>query len=121
MLLFCFFQRAPLNIVLKHCVDAALFLPIIFGILFFLFEFFQDALLSLAVFCIVWVCDLVTVTTNRSRKPVRFLPQLLFVYLFLFHLYFFRYPLGFSSLALLTTIAFIQHSVFAAWKDMQVM
>lgn len=42
--------------------------------------------------------------------------QVFFLYFTLFHVYFFSFPFGFSYLALVTTVLFLQHSMLFCWN-----
>lgn len=42
--------------------------------------------------------------------------QVFFLYFTLFHVYFFSFPFGFSYLALVTTVLFLQHSMLFFWN-----
>jgi hypothetical protein len=46
----------------------------------------------------------------RSKASIRFFPKLFCGYFYLFHIYFFCFPYGFSYLAWLTTMLFILHA-----------
>lgn len=48
--------------------------------------------------------------------PPAFAPQVFFLYFTLFHVYFFSFPFGFSYLALVTTVLFLQHSMLFCWN-----
>lgn len=45
------------------------------GILFFLFEFFSDQLLAFMVLSVVWLCEVYSVVSVRTRMCIRFFPQ----------------------------------------------
>ncbi|CAM9668925.1 unnamed protein product, partial [Ectocarpus sp. 6 AP-2014] len=86
------------------------------GILFFLFEFFSDQLLAFMVLSVVWLCEVYSVVSVRTAVCIRFFPQVFFLYFTLFHVYFFSFPFGFSYLALVTTVLFLQHSMLFCWN-----
>ncbi|CAM9474753.1 unnamed protein product, partial [Laminaria digitata] len=86
------------------------------GILFFLFEFFSDQLLAFMVLSVVWLCEVYSVVSVRTYMCIRFFPQVFFLYFTLFHVYFFSFPFGFSYLALVTTVLFLQHSMLFFWN-----
>ncbi|CAM9650644.1 unnamed protein product, partial [Ectocarpus fasciculatus] len=86
------------------------------GILFFLFEFFSDQLLAFMVLSVVWLCEVYSVVSVRTSVCIRFFPQVFFLYFTLFHVYFFSFPFGFSYLALVTTVLFLQHSMLFCWN-----
>ncbi|CAN0023683.1 unnamed protein product, partial [Ectocarpus sp. 8 AP-2014] len=91
-------------------------LPSKVGILFFLFEFFSDQLLAFMVLSVVWLCEVYSVVSVRTAVCIRFFPQVFFLYFTLFHVYFFSFPFGFSYLALVTTVLFLQHSMLFCWN-----
>jgi hypothetical protein len=97
---------APL--IFTHVVESLVFVPIMVGILFFLFEFFSDQLLAFLVLSVVWLCEVYSVISVRTYTCIGFFPRVFFLYFTLFHIYFFSFPFGFSYLALLTTVVFLQ-------------
>ncbi|CAB1106595.1 unnamed protein product [Ectocarpus sp. CCAP 1310/34] len=105
---------APL--IFTHVVESLVFVPIMVGILFFLFEFFSDQLLAFMVLSVVWLCEVYSVVSVRTAVCIRFFPQVFFLYFTLFHVYFFSFPFGFSYLALVTTVLFLQHSMLFCWN-----
>ncbi|CAM9250929.1 unnamed protein product [Discosporangium mesarthrocarpum] len=109
---------APL--VFTHVVESLVFVPIMVGILFFLFEFFSDQLLAFMVLSVVWLCEVYSVISVRTTMCIRFFPQVFFLYFTLFHIYFFSFPFGFSYLALMTTVLFLEHSMLFFWNRYEV-
>ncbi|CAN0374997.1 unnamed protein product [Pylaiella littoralis] len=109
---------APL--IFTHVVESLVFVPIMVGILFFLFEFFSDQLLAFMVLSVVWLCEVYSVVSVRTSVCIRFFPQVFFLYFTLFHVYFFSFPFGFSYLALVTTVLFLQHSMLFCWNRYEV-
>lgn len=95
------------GIVFSHVIESLVFVPIMVGMLFFLFEFFKDQLLAFFVLSIVWLCELFSVVSLRTRLAIMYYPRLFLCYFALFHIYFFSYPFGFSYSALLTTVLFL--------------
>ncbi|KAK4536587.1 hypothetical protein CDCA_CDCA09G2612 [Cyanidium caldarium] len=93
-------------------MHALVLVPIITGILFFLFEFFDNQLLAFCVLVLAWLAEVVVMLTWRSGIPAYVLPRAFAAYMLAFHLYFFSFPLGFSWLALFTCAAFMQHTMF---------
>lgn len=67
-----------------------------------------------------------------KRPPIRWLlspsslmlslllRQVFFLYFTLFHVYFFSFPFGFSYVALVTTVLFLQHSMLFFWNRYEV-
>eukprot|EP01041_Mallomonas_annulata_P010174 gene10174-21207_t len=109
---------APL--VLTHVVESLVFVPIMVGILFFLFEFFSDQLLAFMVLSLVWMAEVFSVVSVRTLHSVRFFPRVFFLYFCIFHFYFFSFPFGFSYVALFTTVLFLQHSLLFCWNHYEV-
>ena len=109
-------QQGYGQVVLRYALDALVFIPIIAGMLFFLFEFFDDQALAFAVLIIAWLCEFAACGSTRHWVSRLFLPRLFFCYFGAFHLYFFSFPLGFSWLALGTSIAFMVHAALTVWN-----
>jgi len=97
-------------------VESLVFVPIMVGILFFLFEFFSDQLLAFMVLTLVWMCEVYSVICVRTTTSIRFCPRVFFFHFTLFHIYFFSFPFGFSYLALITTVLFLTHSMLFFWN-----
>ncbi len=104
------------RVVLRYALDALVFVPIVAGMLFFLFEFFDDQALAFAVLCIAWLCEFATSGSTRHWISRLYLPRLFFCYFGGFHLYFFSFPLGFTWVALATAIAFMLHAALTVWN-----
>ncbi|CAM9621367.1 unnamed protein product, partial [Heterosigma akashiwo] len=94
-------------LVLSHMAESLVFVPVMIGILFFLFEFYADQLLAFEVLSVVWTCEVFSVVCLRSYASLRFFPPAFLLYFSLFHAYFFMFPFGFSYLALLTAALFL--------------
>lgn len=109
-------QRGYARVVFRYALDALVFVPIVAGMLFFLFEFFDDQALAFAVLCIAWLCEFAASGSTRHWVSRLFLPRLFLCYFGGFHLYFFSYPLGFTWLALATSIAFMLHAALTVWN-----
>ncbi|KAG0593955.1 hypothetical protein M758_UG035000 [Ceratodon purpureus] len=108
------------RLIFIHVVESLVFVPIMIGILFFLFEFFDDQLLAFMVLTLVWLCELFTMISVRMPLSMRFFPRFFFLYFMIFHIYFFSYAYGFSYLAFLATAAFMQHLVLFFWNRFEV-
>lgn len=110
-------SRLPYTgVVLRYALDGLVFVPIVTGILFFLFEFFDDQLLAFCVLAVAWLCEVTVAVSNRHWVSRHYLPRLLFTYFLAFHMYFFSYPLGYAWLSLATCVAFMAHAVIALWN-----
>mmetsp|Transcript_25820 Transcript_25820/g.33850 ORF Transcript_25820/g.33850 Transcript_25820/m.33850 type:complete len:929 (+) Transcript_25820:122-2908(+) len=109
---------APL--IFTHVVESLIFVPIMVGILFFLFEFFSDQMLAFMVLSMVWTCEVYSVISVRTRISITYFPRIFLLYFTVFHVYFFCYPFGFSYLALFTTMLFLIHSMLYFWNRFEV-
>lgn len=101
---------------LRYAIDALVFVPIVAGILFFLFEFFDDQPLAFAVLVVAWLAEIATAGSTRHAVSRVYLPRLFFLYFGGFHFYFFSFPLGFAWLAFGTAVAFMFHACLAVWN-----
>jgi hypothetical protein len=100
---------APIfGLVLEHLVQSLSFVPVIIGILFFLFEFFGDQMLAFLLLLIVWLCESYTVIFVRVSQSMLYFPKLFAIYFMCFGLYFFNFPYGFHYLALFSMYAVLQ-------------
>lgn len=113
-------QAGYSRVILRYATDALVFVPIIAGMLFFLFEFFDDQALAFAVLVIAWLCELATSGSTRHWISRLFLPKLLFFYFATFHIYFFSFPLGFSWLSFTTSLALMVHAALAVWNRCEI-
>lgn len=114
-------QRLPtFRLIFVHVVESLVFVPIMIGILFFLFEFFNDQLLAFMVLTLVWLCELFTMVSVRTRISMIYFPRFFFLYFMGFHIYFFSFTYGFSYLAFFTMTAFMQHAVLFFWNRLEV-
>ncbi|EQC33076.1 hypothetical protein SDRG_09595 [Saprolegnia diclina VS20] len=105
-------HRLPYTkLVLSHIIESLVFVPIMVGMLFFLFEFFKDQLLAFIVMSLAWLCELYSVVCVRTWLSLTFFPPLFLLYFSMFHVYFFCFPFGFSYTALWTTIVFLIHTM----------
>ncbi|CAN8074805.1 unnamed protein product [Agarophyton chilense] len=109
-------QQSYGRVLVQYAVDALVFVPIIAGMLFFLFEFFDDQALAFSVLVIAWLCAFAASGSTRHWVSRVYLPRLFFCYFGAFHVYFFSFPLGFSWLAFATSIAFMVHAALTVWN-----
>ncbi|CAN0920740.1 Membralin-like protein At1g60995 [Linum grandiflorum] len=108
------------QLIFVHVIESLVFVPIMIGILFFLFEFYDDQLLAFMVLILVWLCELFTLISVRTPISMKFFPRFFLLYFLVFHIYFFSYTYGFSYLALSTTAAFMQHLILYFWNRFEV-
>ncbi|KAI3790726.1 hypothetical protein L2E82_03981 [Cichorium intybus] len=114
-------HRLPtFQLIFVHVIESLVFVPIMIGILFFLFEFYDDQLLAFMVLILVWLCELFTLISVRTPISMKFFPRFFLLYFLVFHIYFFSYTHGFSYLALSTTAAFMQHLILYFWNRFEV-
>ncbi|KAF0690215.1 Aste57867_18406 [Aphanomyces stellatus] len=107
-------HRQPyVKLVFSHIIESLVFVPIMVGMLFFLFEFFKDRFLAFMVMSLVWLCELYSVICVRTWLSLTFFPPLFLSYFAMFHIYFFCFPFGFSYAALATmTLFLLQQMLF---------
>ncbi|XP_068655945.1 membralin-like protein At1g60995 isoform X2 [Aristolochia californica] len=114
-------HRLPtFQLVFVHVIESLVFVPIMIGTLFFLFEFYDDQLLAFMVLILVWLCELFTLISVRTPLSIQFFPRFFLLYFLVFHIYFFSYPYGFSYLAFATTAAFMYHLILYFWNHFEV-
>ncbi|XP_054778919.1 membralin-like protein At1g60995 [Prosopis cineraria] len=110
-------HRLPtFQLIFVHVIESLVFVPIMIGVLFFLFEFYDDQLIAFTVLILVWLCELFTLVSARTPISMKFFPRFFLMYFLVFHIYFFSYAYGFSYLALSTTAFFMQHLILYFWN-----
>merc|ERR1719487_1513393 len=89
-------------LVMTHIIESLVFVPILLGMLFFMFEFFAgDRLLAFYVLSLVWMCEVFSVVSLRTVASMRLFSRSYLCYFTLFHLYLLHFPVvGFSHMAL---------------------
>ncbi|GMG99876.1 hypothetical protein Nepgr_001716 [Nepenthes gracilis] len=113
-------QLPTFQLIFVHVIESLVFVPIMIGILFFLFEFYDDQLLAFMVLILVWLCELFTLISVRTPISMKFFPRFFLLYFLVFHIYLFSYPYGFSYLALSATAAFMLHLILYFWNRFEV-
>ncbi|KAG8097721.1 hypothetical protein GUJ93_ZPchr0013g34912 [Zizania palustris] len=113
-------QLPTFQLIFVHVIESLVFVPIMIGILFFLFEFYDDQLLAFLVLTLVWLCELFTMISVRTPISMQFFPRFFLLYFLVFHIYFFSYTYGFSYLAFSATAAFMQHLILYFWNRFEV-
>lgn len=108
------------QLIFVHVIESLVFVPIMIGILFFLFEFYDDQLLAFMVLTLVWLCELFTMISVRTPMSMQYFPRFFLLYFLVFHIYFFSYAYGFSYLAFAATAAFMQHLILYFWNRFEV-
>nr|XP_028949540.1 membralin-like protein At1g60995 isoform X3 [Malus domestica] len=113
-------QLPTFQLIFVHVIESLVFVPIMIGILFFLFEFYDDQLLAFMVLILVWLSELFTLISVRTPISMKFFPRFFLIYFLVFHIYFFSYAYGFSYLALSTAAAFMLHLILYFWNRFEV-
>ncbi|KAJ6815159.1 uncharacterized protein M6B38_321410 [Iris pallida] len=113
-------QLPTFQLIFVHVIESLVFVPIMIGILFFLFEFYDDQLLAFLVLTLVWLCELFTMMSVRTSISMQFFPRFFLLYFLVFHIYFFSYAYGFTYLAFSATTAFMQHLLLYFWNRFEV-
>lgn len=109
--------RLPLlPLVVSHLLDSLIFVPIMLGVLFFLFEFFSDQLLAFLVLLVVWLCELWSITSCRTLGSLRVFPRVFGLLMTWFHVYYLTYPFGYQYLALASTSMALLACIFFLWN-----
>ncbi|KAF4322699.1 hypothetical protein BBO99_00003833 [Phytophthora kernoviae] len=88
------------NLVMTYFAQSLMFVPVLVGMLFFLFELYKDQLLAFGVMTVMWVGESFSVVSVRSRLSQAYFPPLFFCLFTFFHLYLFSFPFGFAYVAL---------------------
>ncbi|CAI5470895.1 unnamed protein product [Closterium sp. Yama58-4] len=64
-------HRLPtFRLIAMHILESLVFIPIMIGILFFLFEFYDDQLLAFMVLTLVWLCEIFTLISLWEHMHV---------------------------------------------------
>ncbi|KAG6610222.1 putative mitochondrial protein [Phytophthora cinnamomi] len=88
------------NLVVTFFAQSLMFVPVMVGMLFFLFELYKDRFLAFGVMTVMWVGESFSVVSVRTRLSQAYFPPLFFCLFTLFHIYLFSFPFGFSYVAL---------------------
>lgn len=107
-------QERPLGLlVTTHVLESLVFVPIMLGMMFFLIEFYGgDSLLAIVIMSVVWLSEVFSVVSLRSREGMHFFPRVFFLLFFVFHVYHFSCPFGFTYMSLGVTVSFMVHSMW---------
>jgi hypothetical protein len=113
-------SRLPLlPLVTYHLLDSLVFVPIMLGVLFFLFEFFGDHVLAFLVLVTVWGCEVFSAVACRTAHSLQLFPRVFLMCLGLFHVYHLTWPLGFGYLALAGCVTAMQAAMFYLWTNFE--
>jgi len=100
------------QLIIIHCVETMVFVPIILGIFFFLNDcFYNDKVLSFTILSGIWVCEIYSAVFLRTIPSSIYFPQVFFAYFTLFHVYYFSCPFGFTYAALFSITLLMLHSM----------
>jgi len=108
--------RLPLlPLVAAHLADSLVFVPIMLGVLFFLFEFFADQLLAFLLLLVVWLSELWSITACRTVGSIRVFPRLFGLLVTWFNVYYLSYPFGYQYMALACVALALATAAFHLW------
>lgn len=112
-------RRPVFRLVCAHSIESMVFVPIMIGVLFFLFEFFSDKLLAFLVFMAVWACEIYAVVACRTEQTIRVFPVVVLLTMTWLNVYHLSYPHGLHYLAIATVFAALQCSAFHQWTSFE--
>ncbi|OWZ09201.1 putative mitochondrial protein [Phytophthora megakarya] len=108
------------NLVVTFFAQSLMFVPVLVGMLFFLFELYKDRFLAFGVMTIMWVGESFSVISVRTRLSQAYFPPL-FLCLFTFlHVYFFSFPFGFSYVALSAMSVLLLQLMLFFWNCFEI-
>ena len=110
-------RRPVVWAVLAHAAGSLVFVPVILGVLFFLFEFFGDQLLALLALLAVWACEIYAAVGCRTSASLQIFPFVFAVTFTWFFIYQFSYPFGAHYLALWGVVAGTQCTAAHLYLD----
>lgn len=114
------YNRPWAALVLTHSLDSLVFVPMMVGMLFFLFEFFEDQLLALLVLSCVWLSEVYSIIVVRTRVSLMLFPRVFFGIFIAFHLYLFSFPWGFTHVAMAVTTSVLLLAMAVLWNHVEV-
>jgi hypothetical protein len=109
-------RRPLLPLIVAHSASSLVFVPIMLGVLFFLFEFFADQLLAFCVLMFIWFCEVFGVVSVRTAGSLEVFPRVVFLLLLWFHVYYLTFPFGFHYVCLHTAVAGVACAVWHLWS-----
>jgi len=109
-------RRPLLPLIAAHSASSLVFVPIMLGVLFFLFEFFGDQLLAFCVLIFIWFCEVFGVVSVRTVGSLEVFPRVVFLLLLWFHVYYLTFPFGFHYVCLHTAVAGVACAVWHLWS-----
>lgn len=114
------YNRPWAALVLTHSLDSLVFVPMMVGMLFFLFEFFEDQMLALLVLSCVWLSEVYSIIVVRTKVSLVFFPRIFFGVFLAFHLYLFAFPGGFTHVAMAVTTSHLLLAMAILWNHVEV-
>ena len=108
------------GLVLEHTMQSLSFVPVVVGILFFLFEFFNDQVLAFLLLMLVWLCESYTVLFTRTTTSMLYFPKLFALYFLMFSVYFFSFPYGFHYIAMGLTASQLYTCILYYWFEYEI-
>ena len=108
------------GLVLEHTMQSLSFVPVVVGILFFLFEFFNDQVLAFLLLMLVWLCESYTVLFTRTTTSMLYFPKLFALYFLMFGVYFFSFPYGFHYIAMGLTASQLYTCILYYWFQYEI-
>ena len=108
------------GLVLEHTMQSLSFVPVVVGILFFLFEFFNDQVLAFLLLMLVWLCESYTVLFTRTSTSMLYFPKLFALYFLMFSVYFFSFPYGFHYIAMGLTASQLYTCILYYWFEYEI-
>ncbi|EGZ22244.1 hypothetical protein PHYSODRAFT_256213 [Phytophthora sojae] len=108
------------NLVVTFFAQSLMFVPVMVGMLFFLFELYKDRLLAFGVMTVMWAGESFSVVSVRTRLSQAYFPPLFFCLFTLFHVYLFSFPFGFSYIALGATSLLLLQLMLFFWNCFEI-
>ncbi|KAL4155644.1 hypothetical protein PRNP1_007752 [Phytophthora ramorum] len=108
------------NLVVTFFAQSLMFVPVLVGMLFFLFELYKDRLLAFGIMTVMWVGESFSVISVRCRLSQAYFPPLFFCLFTFFHIYLFSFPFGFSYVALGATSLLLLQLMLFFWNCFEI-
>uniref|UniRef100_H3HDY2 Uncharacterized protein n=1 Tax=Phytophthora ramorum TaxID=164328 RepID=H3HDY2_PHYRM len=108
------------NLVVTFFAQSLMFVPVLVGMLFFLFELYKDRLLAFGIMTVMWVGESFSVISVRCRLSQAYFPPLFFCLFTFFHVYLFSFPFGFSYVALGATSLLLLQLMLFFWNCFEI-
>eukprot|EP01138_Halocafeteria_seosinensis_P015751 gb/GECG01016073.1/.p1 GENE.gb/GECG01016073.1/~~gb/GECG01016073.1/.p1 ORF type:complete len:909 (+),score=62.39 gb/GECG01016073.1/:1-2727(+) len=112
-------QQSLVPLLVVHSLESLVYIPIMLGVLFFLFEFFADQLLGFLVLIATWLSEFFNVASCRTLQSVSIFPKVFCLSLMSFFCYYLTYPFGFHYMALYTCFSCVVFTMFYLWHNFE--